>query len=55
MAEQARFELAHQYSRSTPLAGAPLQPLEYYSELLLDCTLNKYVCQYGYENFYILV
>ncbi len=36
MAEQERFELSHQLTRSTPLAGAPLQPLEYCSILLLQ-------------------
>ena len=31
MAEKERFELSRRYSRPTPLAGAPLRPLEYFS------------------------
>jgi hypothetical protein len=31
MAEKEGFEPSHPYSRSTPLAGEPLQPLEYFS------------------------
>ena len=31
MAETEGFEPSRQYSRPTPLAGAPLQPLEYVS------------------------
>ena len=33
MAEKEGFEPSHPYSRSTPLAGEPLQPLEYFSQL----------------------
>ncbi len=32
LAEKERFELSRRYSRPTPLAGAPLRPLEYFSE-----------------------
>ena len=31
LAEKERFELSRRYSRPTPLAGAPLRPLEYFS------------------------
>ena len=31
MAEKERFELSRRYNRPTPLAGAPLRPLEYFS------------------------
>ena len=32
LAEKERFELSRRYSRPTPLAGAPLRPLEYFSK-----------------------
>ena len=32
LAEKERFELSRRLSRPTPLAGAPLRPLEYFSE-----------------------
>ena len=32
LAEMERFELSRRYSRPTPLAGAPLRPLEYISK-----------------------
>ena len=38
LAEKEGFEPSHQLPRSTPLAGAPLQPLEYFS------TAEFYVC-----------
>ena len=31
LAEKERFELSRRYYRPTPLAGAPLRPLEYFS------------------------
>ena len=31
LAEKERFELSRRYTRPTPLAGAPLRPLEYFS------------------------
>ncbi len=31
LAEKERFELSRRYHRPTPLAGAPLRPLEYFS------------------------
>ena len=31
MAEKERFELSLRLTRTTPLAGAPLRPLEYFS------------------------
>ena len=31
LAEKERFELSRRYNRPTPLAGAPLRPLEYFS------------------------
>src|SRR5699024_2146597 len=34
MAEKEGFEPSHREYRSTPLAGAPLQPLEYFSNWL---------------------
>ena len=33
LAEMERFELSRRYSRPTPLAGAPLRPLEYISRV----------------------
>ena len=38
LAEKERFELSRRLSRPTPLAGAPLRPLEYFSVLDLPFT-----------------
>ena len=58
MAEKERFELSRRYSRPTPLAGAPLRPLEYFSvyslagcRFLLPADITYYtqffpLCQY---------
>ena len=35
LAEKERFELSRRLSRPTPLAGAPLRPLEYFSVVSL--------------------
>ena len=42
LAEKERFELSRRYYRPTPLAGAPLRPLEYFSVLQ---TTRFRVCQ----------
>ena len=36
LAEKERFELSRRLSRPTPLAGAPLRPLEYFSTAVSD-------------------
>ena len=58
LAEKERFELSRRYSRPTPLAGAPLRPLEYFSvyslagcRFLLPADITYYtqffpLCQY---------
>ena len=60
LAEKERFELSRRYSRPTPLAGAPLRPLEYFSVYssqaagciglrLIYYTLFSSVCQPFFE------
>ena len=59
LAEKERFELSRRLSRPTPLAGAPLRPLEYFSVSGRSPFLNlpKYytklppVCQALFRNF----
>ena len=63
MAEKERFELSRRFSRPTPLAGAPLRPLEYFSVtlpqsavFLLSADIHYYtqffcLCQYLFANF----
>ncbi len=53
LAEKERFELSRRLSRPTPLAGAPLRPLEYFSvygrspflNLPMYYTKTRAVCQ----------
>ena len=48
LAEMERFELSRRYSRPTPLAGAPLRPLEYISKGV--CGLGGQIIRSGTAN-----
>ena len=61
LAEKERFELSRRYTRPTPLAGAPLRPLEYFSikvgSLFADPTTisqNFLKCNTFFEFFQII-
>ena len=41
LAEMERFELSRRYSRPTPLAGAPLRPLEYISRVASNARASR--------------
>ena len=51
LAEKERFELSRRYSRPTPLAGAPLRPLEYFSLYSPDDAVCKIIGRYYYTTF----
>lgn len=56
MAEAERFELSRQLSRPTPLAGEPLQPLEYTSNglpnqyIMRECEMQDFLKKHFSKN-----